>query len=60
MIVGILKEIKMQENRVVMRPAGFEVMKMNGHTLPAGKTAGAGSGYDDEAYAKQSPGQFPA
>ena len=50
MIVGILKEIKIQENRVCMTPAGVEVMKLNGHTLLVEKDAGAGSGFEDEAY----------
>ena len=31
MIIGILKEIKAEENRVSMTPAGVEVMKQNGH-----------------------------
>jgi alanine dehydrogenase len=51
MIVGILREIKVQENRVAMTPAGIEVMKLNGHTLLVEKNAGAGSGFEDEAYA---------
>ena len=50
MIVGILKEIKTEENRVCMTPAGVEVMKQNGHTLLVGKDAGIGSGFDDAAY----------
>jgi alanine dehydrogenase len=50
MIVGILKEIKVQENRVCMTPAGVEVMQLNGHTLLVEKNAGAGSGFEDEAY----------
>ncbi|WP_319405162.1 alanine dehydrogenase [uncultured Desulfosarcina sp.] len=50
MIVGILKEIKTEENRVCMTPAGVEVMKMNGHTVLFEKSAGVASGFDDEAY----------
>ena len=50
MIVGILKEIKTEENRVCMTPSGVEVMKQNGHTLLVGKDAGIGSGFDDAAY----------
>ncbi len=50
MIVGILKEIKDQEYRVCMTPAGVEVMKLNGHVLLVEKDAGAGSGFEDEAY----------
>ncbi|NOQ18750.1 MAG: hypothetical protein GQ571_02145, partial [Desulfobacterales bacterium] len=33
MIVGVLKEIKAEENRVCMTPAGVEVMKQNGHEV---------------------------
>jgi len=50
MIIGILKEIKSEENRVSMTPAGAEVMKQNGHTVLVEKHAGAGSGFDNEAY----------
>jgi alanine dehydrogenase len=50
MIVGILKEIKSEENRVCMTPAGVEVMKTKGHAMLVEKDAGAGSGFDDEAY----------
>jgi alanine dehydrogenase len=52
MIVGILKEIKAEENRVSMTPAGVEVMKQNGHTVLVEKTAGIGSGFEDAAYIK--------
>ncbi len=51
MIVGILKEIKTEENRVCMTPAGVEVMIAHGHTLLVEKGAGTGSGFDDAAYA---------
>jgi len=52
MIVGILKEIKAEENRVCMTPAGVEVMKQNGHTLLVEQTAGIGSGFADETYVR--------
>jgi alanine dehydrogenase len=52
MIVGILKEIKAEENRVCMTPAGIEVMIANGHTVLVEKSAGAGSGFKDDAYLK--------
>ena len=52
MIVGILKEIKTEENRVCMTPAGAEVMAQNGHTVLVEKSAGLGSGFSDEAYAE--------
>jgi alanine dehydrogenase len=50
MIVGILKEIKSEENRVCMTPAGVEVMIQNGHSVLVETNAGAGSGFTDEAY----------
>ncbi len=50
MITGILKEIKTEENRVSMTPAGVEVMKDHGHTVLVGKSAGVGSGFEDKAY----------
>ena len=52
MIVGILKEIKVAENRVCMTPAGVEVMRENGHDVLVEKEAGMGSGFDDAAYRK--------
>ena len=50
MIVGILKEIKAQENRVSMTPAGAEVMRQHDHTVLVEKGAGAGSGFEDHRY----------
>ncbi len=50
MIVGILKEIKVEENRVCMTPAGVEVMRQNGHTVLVEKSAGIGSGFTDDQY----------
>ncbi len=50
MIVGILKEIKIEESRVCMTPAGVEVMKNNGHQVLVETCAGVGSGFSDEDY----------
>jgi alanine dehydrogenase len=50
MIVGVLKEIKENENRVSMTPAGVEMMIDNGHTVLVEKDAGAGSGFHDRDY----------
>lgn len=50
MIVGILKEIKAEENRVSMTPAGVEVMVQHGHKVLVEKNAGIGSGFLDAAY----------
>ena len=52
MIVGILKEIKAEENRVSMTPGGVEVMKQHGHNVLVEKGAGLGSGFTDAAYRK--------
>jgi alanine dehydrogenase len=52
MIVGILKEIKAEENRVSMTPAGVEIMKQNGHSVLVERNAGMGSGYEDALYAE--------
>lgn len=52
MIVGIPKEIKNNESRVGMTPAGvFELVK-NKHTIYVQSTAGEGSGFFDEDYVK--------
>jgi alanine dehydrogenase len=52
MIVGVLKEIKAEENRISMTPAGVEVMKHNGHTILVEQAAGSRSGFEDGAYSK--------
>jgi alanine dehydrogenase len=52
MFVGIPKEIKAEENRVAMTPAGVEVMINFGHTVLVEKNAGTDSGFDDAAYAR--------
>jgi len=50
MIIGILKEIKVAENRVCMTPSGVEVMRENGHDILVESNAGTGSGFDNAAY----------
>lgn len=50
MIVGILKEIKVMENRVCMTPAGVEVMTQHKHHVLVETNAGRGSGFSDEEY----------
>ncbi len=50
MIVGILKEIKVLENRVCMTPAGVEVMTANNHKVLVEKDAGLGSSFSNEQY----------
>ncbi|MBP1614040.1 MAG: alanine dehydrogenase [Bacteroidetes bacterium] len=50
MIIGIPKEIKNNENRVGMTPAGVREMAKKGHTMYVQHTAGVGSGFTDEEY----------
>jgi len=50
MKIGVPKEIKNNENRVGITPAGvFELIK-NGHTVYVQRNAGMGSGFFDEDY----------
>jgi alanine dehydrogenase len=50
MIVGVLKEIKVKENRVAMTPAGVATMNHNGHRVWVEKGAGLKSGFSDKDY----------
>lgn len=50
MNVGILKEIKPQESRVSMTPAGVETLRAHGHAVFVQQGAGVQSGFADEAY----------
>ena len=50
MIVGVPKEIKTNENRVALVPAGAESLVGDGHTLLVEQGAGLGSGFSDDAY----------
>ena len=52
MKIGIPKEIKNNENRVGMTPAGVAEMIKHGHTVMVQHTAGEGSGFADEEYKK--------
>ncbi len=50
MIIGVPKEIKNNENRVALTPAGaYEFTKRN-HKVYVQSTAGQGSGFSDEKY----------
>lgn len=52
MRIGIPKEIKDNENRVGMTPAGVAELVKHGHTVYVENTAGEGSGFSNEAYVK--------
>lgn len=53
MIIGVPKEIKNNENRVALTPAGTAELVKNGHDVYIQATAGEGSGFEDEAYVNQ-------
>ncbi len=50
MIIGIPSEIKNNENRVGMTPAGVSELVKHGHTVYLQKNAGVNSGFPDEEY----------
>lgn len=52
MKIGIPKEIKNNENRVGMTPAGVAEFIRHGHEVMVQHTAGVNSGFADEAYEK--------
>ncbi|RJQ63925.1 MAG: alanine dehydrogenase [Desulfobacteraceae bacterium] len=52
MKIGVLKEIKVKENRVSMVPAGVEQMAARGHVVMVEHAAGEGSGFSDAEYEK--------
>src|SRR5436190_21302337 len=60
MIVGVPKEIKPDEYRVAMVPAGVEELTRAGHTVLIQTGAGGGSGIPDEQYAANGAQIVPA
>jgi len=50
MIIGVPKEIKTNENRVALTPAGVMEFVGRGHKVYVQTTAGDGSGFPDEEY----------
>jgi alanine dehydrogenase len=50
MIIGVPKEIKNNENRVALTPAGTKELVKRGHTVYVQQSAGIGSGFSDEEY----------
>src|SRR5271157_709710 len=50
MIVGVLTEVKPDERRVALTPAGAAAFRTHGHTVLVQRGAGVGSGLADEAY----------
>ena len=50
MIVGVLKEIKAEENRVALLPVGTEVLAQQGHQVLIETDAGLASGFSNRQY----------
>jgi len=50
MIIGVAKEIKNNENRVGLTPAGADALIKAGHKVLIEQGAGIGSGFEDEDY----------
>ena len=50
MIIGVPKEIKNNENRVALTPAGATELAKRGHEVYVQATAGIGSGFSDDDY----------
>ena len=50
MIIGVPQEIKNNENRVALTPAGAKELTKIGHTVKVQQGAGLGSGFLDEQY----------
>ena len=52
MIIGTVREIKNNENRVALTPAGTEMLRKAGHRVLVEQNAGVGSGFSDDSYRK--------
>lgn len=50
MVIGVPKEIKNNENRVALTPAGVTELRKHGHVVYVQVNAGEGSGFEDEEY----------
>src|SRR5688572_1834333 len=52
MIIGIPREVKIDENRVSLPPAAVGQLVLHGHTVLVEANAGAGSAFADAEYVK--------
>ncbi|MCM8789087.1 MAG: alanine dehydrogenase [Candidatus Omnitrophica bacterium] len=50
MLIGVLKEIKIEEYRAGLTPASVKILVSDGHQVMVEKDAGAGSGFPDDQY----------
>jgi alanine dehydrogenase len=53
MIIGVPREIKTDENRVSLTPAGVHEFVKRGHRVLVELNAGVGSGFNDSEYARE-------
>ena len=60
MIIGVPKEIKNNENRVALTPAGATELTKRGHEVYVQATAGIGSGFTDNDYVNAGAKMLPA
>jgi alanine dehydrogenase len=59
MIIGVPKEIKNNENRVALTPAGAKELVKRGHEVYIQSTAGDGSGFSDNEYVQAGASILP-
>lgn len=59
MIIGVPKEIKNNENRVALTPAGVKALTERGHKIYVQASAGEGSGFMDESYEQAGAKMLP-
>ena len=60
MRIGIPKEIKDNENRVGMTPAGVSELVRHGHEVYVQHTAGVNSGFTDDMYVEAGASILPS
>lgn len=60
MIIGVPKEIKNNENRVALTPAGAQELVKRGHEVYVQSTAGEGSGFTDSEYESAGAKMLPS
>ncbi|MFD2033948.1 alanine dehydrogenase [Belliella marina] len=60
MIIGVPKEIKNNENRVALTPAGAKELVKRGHSVFVQHTAGEGSGFTDDQYTEAGAAILPS
>ena len=53
MKIGVPREVKVQEYRVALTPAGVHALVQRGHQVFVEQGAGQGSGIPDDAYARE-------